>query len=555
MRRILLFFLCILVLICPVLAESSVPQVQTTASVNADSLCSISTTATVTLDEDVRGVSVLLPEGSRSVNLNGSSVNPHQNRISLDNVTGGHAGVYTVTISYELPGVVTKEQDDLTLRIPLLSGFSYPVERMSFTVTLPGAVDYAPTFSSGYLQESIESQLSYVVKGSVVSGVIATPLKDHETLSMLMTVTEDMFPQKEPLPSTLVFDRAGMLVCIGLALLYWLLSMSAKPVLPTHQAVPPAGVSAGELGCRLTLAPADLTMMVLTWAQLGYLIIQYDEGGRVILHKKMEMGNERSSFENHWFSQLFHRRNRESAASLRYAALCQRAAAVRPPIRELLRPNSGNPVLLRALISLAAAFAGFSMCDGLTENSILWVVLMLLSALVCGVTAWRIQKAVSALHLRRRFPFLVALAYSGVYVLLGLLTGQLPVALGALAMVWIAGLFGAYSGKRTELGRQLASEILGLRRHLTKIPTEELNRILASNPGYFYDMVPYAMALGVDRRFAKRMGTGHLPPCGWFVTSLDTPRSADEWCLLLRQAVAAMDRADHRPIWQRFFLG
>ena len=49
-------------------------------------------------------------------------------------------------------------------------------------------------------------------------------------------------------------------------------------------------------GSRLTFTGADLTMMVFSWAQLGYLVIHLDDNGRVMLHKRMDMGNERSSF-------------------------------------------------------------------------------------------------------------------------------------------------------------------------------------------------------------------------------------------------------------------
>lgn len=555
MRRIILLLLCCLVLICPVFAESSVPQVQTSATVTTDSRCSVTMTATLNLEENVRGVSVLLPEDAEAVTLNGTVMKPRQNRIRLDDITGGLAGAYSVTITYQIPNAISQADDALTLVVPLLAGFAYPVERMSFTVTLPGIIDYRPTFSSGYYQERIESSLSYAVKSNTVSGVIATPLKDHETLSMFLTVSEEMFPQKKPLPSTLAFDQAGLIVCAGLAFLFWVLTMYAAPIFRVRETMPPAGLSAGELGSRLVLAPTDLTMMVLTWAQLGYLMIQSDDSGRVILYKKLEMGNERSAFEIRWFQALFYRRNRENASGLRYARLCQQAASTRPATRELFRPTSGNPILLRLLTSLSAVFAGFGIGDSLTEHFLLRPALMVALGILAGIAAWRIQKGAYYLQLRKGVPFWAALVYSVLFLILGLVSGQLSLALAAVVLAWLAGLAAAYSGKRTELGRQLASEILGLRYQLAHIPSQELNRILQSNPNYFYSMVPFAMALGVDRRFAKRMGSGHLPPCGWFVTSLDTPRSAEEWCKLLRQAVSRMDRSDPRPLWQRILRG
>ena len=65
-------------------------------------------------------------------------------------------------------------------------------------------------------------------------------------------------------------------------------------------------------------------MMVFTWAQLGYLLIQTDSGGKVLLHKRMDMGNERSLFENKIFALLFGSRQAVDATGYPYAKLSRK---------------------------------------------------------------------------------------------------------------------------------------------------------------------------------------------------------------------------------------
>ncbi len=64
----------------------------------------------------------------------------------------------------------------------------------------------------------------------------------------------------------------------------------------------------------------------------------------------------------------------------------------------------------------------------------------------------------------------------------------------------------AFGGKRTELNRSDAGEILALRRYLRSIDRPEAARLLKADPEYFYRMAPYAIALGVGKPFAAAFG-------------------------------------------------
>ena len=67
-------------------------------------------------------------------------------------------------------------------------------------------------------------------------------------------------------------------------------------------------------------------------------------------------------------------------------------------------------------------------------------------------------------------------------------------------------------------------------------------------------MAPYAVALGVDRAFAKRFGKARLGACPYLTTGLDGHRTALEWDQLIRQAVSAMDARQRRLPYEQIAI-
>ena len=98
------------------------------------------------------------------------------------------------------------------------------------------------------------------------------------------------------------------------------------------------------------------------------------------------------------------------------------------------------------------------------------------------------------------------------------------------------------------------SQALGLRRYLKTVSRADLQRILRSNPDYYYNLAPYALALGVDQRFAKNMGGMRLGSCPYLTTLMDGHMTALEWSRLLRAAVNTLDERQSR-IFLEHLLG
>lgn len=446
------------------------------------------------------------------------------------------------TIHYKLPCVVTLDKRSAQVRLQLLGGFSYGISAMDFVVTLPGTVTTEPVFSSGYYQTGISEYLQISVKENTIFGSLSAPLKDHETLTMTLETDKAMFAamtQRQPLLSGWGW---AILACVVVAMVYYCLTLMPKLTRRTRCNGAPDGITAGELGTCLTACGTDLTMLVISWAQLGYLTIEIDGEDHVTLRKQMDMGNERSRLEMRCFQDLFNRRSRVDGTGLHYAQICRKMAGKSVLLRQLYLPNSGSPLVFRILMTLPAILFGVRMGIDLGINGGTKTVFALLIAILCAALCYFIQSGGKCLPLRDKTPLLLCLGCGAMWVMLGLVTGHVVTAVCMVLLEFAAGIAAAYGGKRSVLGVQALAQIRGLRHHLRTAKTSELQVQMGKNPDYFYEMAPYALALGLDRKFARSFGKTPLPENSYLDVGTSRPMTAYQWAAELRYAADILNK-------------
>lgn len=556
MRRILALLLCIFLFALPVRAANTATSVTTTAVVTDNGSCQVTIDVQIRLDEPVRGLKFPLGTDVHSVTLNGTSASVSHSRgitsVDLSHLDG-KTGTYLCTIRYSVNTVVeTSDNGSRLVTVPLLYGFSYPVEQMSFSITLPSEFDTAPTFFSGYHGQDIERQMRTYVNGNVITGQLEQDLKDSETLFMKLTAPSGMFPAMRTFGGSLAFDTAAMLACAALSFGFWMLTMGCLPRFSSRRSTAPEGICAGSLGSHLVRKTADLPLMVLQWAQLGYLIIHVDSRGRVHLNKKMDMGNERSTFEQRCFRDLFGRKTTLDVTGQRFQQVCEKAASASRKLSNGYRSALCCEWIFRLLSCLVGLFAGVAMGDTISTNHTWRPIIMCLLGILCGVLCWFIQDGMSCLHLRSKAQLKLSIAASAALLILAWLCRC--TSLGLASAVWnlFAGLCTAYGGRRTENGNRIYAEILSLRRHMRKANRSDMRRVLASNRNYYFELAPYALAMGVDKAFAEKFGDARLPACTWLVTSTDN-RTAPRWYKQLRAVYKAMHAQRKPTLAERIF--
>lgn len=554
MRRLFaLLTVCILlsgVLVIPASAESAASKVDMLCTVTSDGDCLVTMNVTLRLEAALDKLTFPLPANAKNITMNNASVSTSKSEsatyVDISKISQGYVGEAAMRFEYTIPEVVKvvkiNNEKKLQLDLPLLCGFDYPVESLSFTITMPtGTMSNDPSFTSIYRQSSIASDLDVNVRGSQIIGSSKAIMNDHEGVTMTMLVSEEMFPTV----STYVREGNPELpYIIGFAvaaLLYWILTLRALPLRRTQTSTAPEGVTAGELGCRLTLSGGDLTMMVFTWAQLGYLLISLDGNGRVLLHKRMDMGNERGPFENKVYKMLFGSRRVVDATGIQYAKLCRKVARYVPQERNVFRGNSGNMKIFRGIACICQIFCGICVAMNMTGIMPLAILMAIILSVFGAVSAWLIQDVAYRTHLRGKVPVLIGLICIVIWILLGLMCGQVWIPLCCSLGQWLFGYFAAYGGRRSDLGRHDAGQVLGLRHYLKHLPRNEINRLLMNDPDYYFNMAPYALAMGVINPYSQAFGRRNLDQCPYLYTRVSGKRTAEEWGHLFADVADMMD--------------
>ena len=560
-RLLLMFLLCVLmvgIVVMPASAESAATRAECYVNVNAEGDCIVAMTVTLHLEASYQSLTFPLPLDATNITMNGSTVRTVKTatatEVDVAKAINGLVGDFTVRLDYTIPEavkVVPYENEDgkqtayLEMQLPLLSGFSFPVENLSFVVTMPGDIRWMPALTSVYRQSSIESDLPFKVDGNMITGNSIVPIQDHDSVRMTMVVPNDMFPSISTYIRTGEPELVPMLICAGVALLYWLAFCRTWPLIRRRNVTPPDSITAGEVGAHLTLAGGDLTMMVMSWAQLGYIMIQLD-GKRVLLHKRMDMGNERSSFEVKVYNSLFGKNTAVDATSLTYAKLSRKVFAMVPGEKTLCKPFSGNMKIFRVLCCLAQVFCGICVAMNMTTNNILQILLSVILGVFAIISAWQIHEIAYRTHLRGKTRVYIGLVCVLIWIILGIFCGQWAIPLCAALAQWGFGYLAAYGGRRSDLGRHDAGLILGLRSYLKHISKEDIQRLMKTDPDYYFNLVPYALALGVIKPFSERFGSKPMEQCPYLMTRVRGKRSAVEWGELLAKTADLMDERYRR---------
>ena len=570
MRRFLMFLCCLMLMACvlvmPASAENMATKVESIINVTPAGDCIVSTTVRLNLDSPVESLSFPVPLSATDVTLNGGSARTTKTSTGLDvdisRLTSGMAGEIPVMLNYNIPGAIKVILDEegrldqdfknyLQLELPLLSSFELPVQSLTFIVDMPDNIRYKPVFTSIYQQTGIEASLAYEIDKDMITGHSINPLNDHEAITMTMAVDRSAFP------TVSTYVREGnpevkpMLICAGLALVYWILFLRTWPLIRSRSVTPPEGVTAGEMGCHLTLAGGDLTMMIFHWAQMGYVLIHRD-GGRVMVHKRMDMGNERSPFEVKVYKMLFGTRRVVEATTYSYARLSRKIYNMIPGERNLCKPNSGNTRIFRMLACGSQVFCGICVAMNMTGSRFLQILLAVILGTFGAVSAWQIHEVAYRTHLRGKTRVGIGLTCVAIWIVLGILCGQWVIPTCAAVGQWVIGYLAAYGGRRSDVGRHDAGRILGLRSYLKHISKEDIRRLMKTDPEYFFNMAPFALSLGIIHPFAKNFGSIKMDQCPYLVTRVTGRRTAEEWAELIADTANLIDSKFRKMEWEKW---
>ena len=279
----------------------------------------------------------------------------------------------------------------------------------------------------------------------------------------------------------------------------------------------PESATPAELPFLLAGKAPSFGLLVCHWASLGYLSIT-EEGGKIALVKKMDMGSECREEEQKLFSMLFATVHTVIVGSQTYQKVS--GVAVRALrqywIRRLFDRRSGNPMVPRIAATLIAALGLMNAMNVmLPPSGVKW--LLMITALVaggaCGTFIWF---AMLRWNLNDTRAFIFGGASVLVCYILARISGDgLLLTLLALGFCVLAGIFTRYGGKRTAAGNDLLEQCLGFRRFLSHTDGSQFLQMMQKDSQYFYKLLVSAEALGLGKVFARKLSGTKLEPCAW----------------------------------------
>ncbi len=535
----LMLLLCLLLTVPVQGAELRSWDVQ--AAVQDTGETTITAEAVVRLDAPTNELVFPLGKGAKDLTVNGVSLRIKK----VDGVPSavikseaGFSGTLKFTLRYTLRNCLdTKGQWDLVL--PLVADNSpHTIQQLSFHITLPGKA-VMPTFQSGYRGEDVDNYLNITLNENVITGTVSTELRDHENLILTMKTDPEVFPRVGQMAQLGLWCAIGAAVSWVLAVVYWFFFLRWKPFRTVKQTRIPAGINCGQVGSQLLAQSPDTALTILSWAQAGYLTIHVNRDRAVILHKRMDMGNERSRREQRLFRGIFGKGTMTEVSSIRFQTLRAKADRERPQVQKLFQ-GRGIPALAKFFACLAGGLLWAIMGNGLLSAGVIRIVITVLTGLLGFVASWIMEDGFQSVFSWNKKPGLLALACAGAAVLLGIFSGRLLACVFVLLSQGIVVFLLVFGGKRSPAGRNAVQSILSFRKFLRRFGSKQVNRMIRMDPGYYYQVAPYALALGVDRPFAKVFSQVELPDCPWLIT--DEPQSGQsiQWHLLLRRVTESM---------------
>lgn len=461
----------------------------------------------------------------------------------------GISGQRTYVITYDIPKAVSKTETGQKLTVDLMApGWQWPMAAASFRVTLPKAFETSPTYTGGYLSDTVEDILDLKVTDGTITGTYLEPIKDHDALRMTLELPADYFDLRSAAGISPLVALIIVAVMVLLAMFYWYKTLYNRRVSAALRPLPPDGTAAGELPLLLTGADPSLPLQIFHWAAQGYLSIHLNAKGRIVLRQNMAMGTERRRQEQVVFTSIFEREQWCDGESIRFGRLNERYAnAMRQHWnRRLFSKTSGSPALLRCFSALAAAVAALGTAStGLPQGSLRWLYLTL-SALAGLVGGFVVQRGCLAVP-KRRVPLMAAAVVILVlFLTLAQIYGGLPAVLLALALQIFAAVSTLRGGKRSPTGRDKLAQTLGFQRFLHHVNQHQLLLLLREDSQYFYRTLPLAEALGMGQAFAAKFGEIEMEPCAYYETPKRPSRTPMGFYAEFKRSLDRMNHAGRR---------
>lgn len=445
---------------------------------------------------------------------------------------------YTLTYDYILPNADAKK----FAFTPIGAGYSFRIERANVTLNFPNEVPsfrldtyYAPTGAKNEITAS--GRLSNNNKTLTFSAADLTPYTG---------VTVDVDFGAAVFSSRADTDWiATAIICaliIAALILVKIFACKNKTITPIVEFYPPQDENGNkmlpvQLGKLIdnSCSNEDVTSFIFYWASKGYLSIG-ENNGSFFLKKERELTKPVTSYESEMFEKLFalgkgelgNEVVREADLKGKFSPTVEKVKArVNSEYKGQMYKKSNTTLSLVSAALTCLALMGIIVFAYMRVSTQYFNGFGLITIFPLAI-AYMLGMYISHYHFKiskvKRISLFVALLVlsAAVGVCTALLINGDVMSIFERVMIGATMFFGCivppFMYVRTERYNKNLESIIGFRDFLRDAEKDRLETLLAENPQYYYDILPYANVLGVSDIWEKKFESMTIEPPRYYAS-------------------------------------
>lgn len=407
------------------------------------------------------------------------------------------------------------------------------INHASFKITMPKGFDESKLYFYTDGAEASDA-LGYQINGNVIEGTFNDVISNGRGITIKLDLPENYFIYPTfTLPIYLIFGFS--VVLLVLVIFLFLKYGKDSQVVKTVEFTAPKGVSSAGVGYIIdgSVDNQDIVSLIFDWANKGYITMK-EVGDDLEFTKVKDLDDESHFYEKSFFSGIFKGRDVVTTNQLStdiYQDFINAKSSVKDHFAtKKNRIYTSNSFALRSFVGLIAglpialyiALAIYASMYNMIVALVAIAIVLLFTTVGClmqniGVQKWG-APGVSKYGLVAGGFVLIcmtALVSFGIYAMLGL--GHTILFLISILITVVICIISNFMLKRTPLGLKLYGQVLGLKEFIQVAEKDRLDMLVRQDPQYFYNILPYAYALGLSDVWSEHFKDLEIPAPTWYV--------------------------------------
>lgn len=417
-------------------------------------------------------------------------------------------------------------------------GWQLPIQKTSFTITLPKAWPTDIRFYTGLYGDPTDADIQPIINGNTLTATFEEPLRMYQALTIYAPLPNDYFTFIPPTDFSMII--LGSLIALLLLTVFLYFKFGKDDlVVESVEFNPIPGLSSAQAGFVYDgfVDTKDILSLIIEWAYKGYLTITEDDKDAFTLTKLKDLDNTSIRAELALFNGLFKSGDIATKDSLKNTFYISLAHAKNDIYRYFQgnkeRQIYSNTASVLKVIFASLCFIPFALLFANAYYQIsyqgtismiiagtIFVFGSLISAwLIYVVKRWSSQK--SALNILSAIGLFMV---GGLYIIATFALAfyfKVPIWTYAFTLILTLIILALVSimDRRTELGIHYLGKLIGLKRFIETAEKDRLEMMVHDDPTYFYKILPYAYVLNVSDVWSKKFESIAIEQPDWYVGS------------------------------------